>query len=64
LTQCGHELLRRAERTIEAFGDFMHTAKSFRSQISGQLRVGVTMLDPDDLRVGLHPGVIQRTMNG
>lgn len=65
LTQCGRELLAKAEKAIEAFGEFANAAKSFRGQIEGRLRIGVVMLDPRALRVGLllqemvaqHPGL-------
>jgi DNA-binding transcriptional LysR family regulator len=65
LTQCGLELLGKAEKAIETFGDFVNAAKSFRGQIEGRLRIGVVMLDPGALRVGLlsqemvsqHPGL-------
>ncbi len=52
LTQSGQELLSRAERALEAFGDFMHAAKALQGQIEGHLRIGVVMLDPGMLRVG------------
>lgn len=52
LTQSGQQLLGKAEKAIEAFGEFAHAAKSLRGQIEGRLRVGVVMLDPRALRVG------------
>jgi DNA-binding transcriptional LysR family regulator len=65
LTQSGEALLGRAERAIEAFGEFVHAARSFRGQIEGRLRIGFVMLDPAALRVGpllaemvaRHPGL-------
>nr|WP_311527174.1 LysR family transcriptional regulator [uncultured Ralstonia sp.] len=65
LTQSGEALLGRAERAIEAFGDFVHAARGFRGQIEGRLRIGFVMLDPAVLRVGpllaemvsRHPGL-------
>lgn len=65
LTQCGRELLGKAEKAIETFGEFVHMAKSLRGRIEGRLRIGVVMLDPAALRVGLllnemvtrHPGL-------
>lgn len=53
LTQCGRELLAKAEKAIEAFGEFENAAKSFRGQIEGRLRIGIVMIDPGALRVGL-----------
>ncbi|WP_432261923.1 LysR family transcriptional regulator [Cupriavidus sp. TMH.W2] len=52
LTQCGQELLARAEKALEAFGDFVHAAKALHGHIEGDLRIGVVMLDPGMLRVG------------
>lgn len=52
LTQAGTDLLRRAERAIEAFGDFVHAARSFRGQVAGAVRLGLPMLEPDAIRVG------------
>jgi DNA-binding transcriptional LysR family regulator len=52
LTQCGQELLGRAEKALEAFGDFMHAAKALHGHIEGNLRIGVVMLDPGMLRIG------------
>ncbi|MEZ0600960.1 LysR family transcriptional regulator [Paraburkholderia sp. IW21] len=65
LTQSGQELLGKAEKAIEAFGEFVHAARSFRGQIEGRLRIGVVMLDPGALRIGpllremvtQHPGL-------
>lgn len=51
LTPSGEALLRKAERTLEAFGEFMHSAKAFRGQVTGQIRLGVPMLDARLLRV-------------
>ncbi len=52
LTQSGQELLVRAEKALEAFGDFLHAAKALHGQIEGNLRIGVVMLDPAMLRIG------------
>lgn len=52
LTQSGEALLRKAEKTIEAFGDFVHSAKAYRGQVAGQVRLGVPMLDARMLRIG------------
>lgn len=52
LTQSGQELLARAEKALEAFGDFMHAAKALQGQIEGDLRIGVVMIDPGTLRIG------------
>jgi DNA-binding transcriptional LysR family regulator len=65
LTQSGEALLGRAEKAIEAFGEFVHAARGFRGQITGRLRIGFVMLDPAVLRVGpllaemvvRHPGL-------
>lgn len=65
LTPSGQDLLRRAERAIEVFGEFMHAAKSLRGGIEGRLRFGVPLLEPELLRVGpfmrqmveQHPGL-------
>jgi DNA-binding transcriptional LysR family regulator len=65
LTQSGEALLGKAEKAIEAFGEFVHAARSFRGQIEGRLRIGFVMLDPAVLRVGpllaemvaSHPGL-------
>jgi DNA-binding transcriptional LysR family regulator len=65
LTQSGEALLGRAEKAIEAFGEFVHAARGFRGQIEGRLRIGFVMLDPAVLRVGpllaemvaRHPGL-------
>lgn len=65
LTQCGRELLDKAEAAIEAFGAFVNAAKSFRGRIEGHLRIGIVMIDPRVLRVGplvqdlaaQHPGL-------
>lgn len=51
LTPAGEALLRKAEASIEAFGDFVHSAKSFRGRTAGRLRLGVPMLDARMLRV-------------
>lgn len=52
LTQSGQALLVRAEKALEAFGDFLHAAKALHGQIEGNLRIGVVMLDPGMLRIG------------
>lgn len=52
LTQAGAELLRRAERAIDAFGDFIHSARSFRGHVAGSVTLGLPMLEPDAIRVG------------
>ncbi|MDR3096085.1 MAG: LysR family transcriptional regulator [Paraburkholderia sp.] len=65
LTQSGEALLGKAQKAIEAFGEFVHAARGFRAQIEGRLRVGFVMLDPAVLRVGpllaemvvRHPGL-------
>lgn len=65
LTQSGKALLGKAEKAIEAFGEFVHAARGFRGQIEGRLRIGFVMLDPAVLRVGpllaemvaRHPGL-------
>lgn len=65
LTQSGEALLGKAEKAIEAFGEFVHAARGFRGQIEGRLRIGFVMLDPAVLRVGplltemiaRHPGL-------
>ena len=40
LTQSGQALLARAEKALEAFGDFLHAAKALHGQIEGNLRIG------------------------
>jgi len=65
LTQCGRELLVKAEKAIEAFGEFVNAAKSLRGHIDGRLRIGLVMLDPRALNSGpllrelviQHPGL-------
>ncbi|KXU87997.1 hypothetical protein CR51_34870 [Caballeronia megalochromosomata] len=65
LTQSGEALIGKAEKALEAFGAFVHAARSFRGQIEGRLRIGFVMLDPAALRVGpllaemvaRHPGL-------
>lgn len=52
LTQSGQALLARAEKALEAFGDFMHAAKAMHGHIEGTLSLGIVMLDPSTLRVG------------
>lgn len=65
LTQSGEALLGKAEKALDAFGEFVHAARGFRGQIEGRLRIGFVMLDPAVLRVGpllsemvaRHPGL-------
>jgi len=60
LTQAGQELLARAEKALEAYGDFMHAAKALQGHIEGNLRIGVVLVDPALLRVGQLLAVLVR----
>ena len=51
LTPAGNDLLPKAERTLEAFGEFVECAKSQRGKIGGQLTIGIVMFDPTDIRL-------------
>lgn len=52
LTPAGSDLLLRAEKTLEAFGEFLECARSQHGQVGGQLDLGVVMFDPVDIRLG------------
>jgi DNA-binding transcriptional LysR family regulator len=52
LTQAGQDLVAPAEATLDAFSSFTHKAKALRGHIEGRLKIGVVMLDPDQMRVG------------
>jgi DNA-binding transcriptional LysR family regulator len=61
LTADGEVLLAKAERAIEAFGDFVHSAKALRGQLAGRLRMGVPMIDPGVMNVAaLMQGMVAR----
>jgi DNA-binding transcriptional LysR family regulator len=52
LTQAGLELLGKAEKAIESFVEFRNRAEALSGNVSGKLRVGVAMIDPELMRVG------------
>lgn len=52
LTPAGSDLLVKAEKTLEAFGEFLECARSQHGQVGGHLALGVVMFDPVDMRVG------------
>ena len=52
LTGAGQDLKLRAEKVIDAFGEFVNAAKSRRGAVAGQLRIGLAMYDPAVMRVG------------
>ena len=45
LTGAGQDLKLRAEKVIDAFGEFVNAAKSRRGAVAGQLRIGLAMYD-------------------
>ncbi|MBC5765391.1 LysR family transcriptional regulator [Ramlibacter albus] len=51
LTPAGQALLGKAERALEAFGDFIHSSRSLRGRLSGQVRMGIPMIDAGIMRV-------------
>ncbi|MGB6009280.1 LysR family transcriptional regulator [Castellaniella sp.] len=51
-TQAGRSLLARAEKILSAIEEFRVAAESLQHTLSGQLRIGVIMVDPDYLRLG------------
>lgn len=52
LTPAGRKLLPKAESILLALDEFKNTAKSLEGSLSGQLRIGVIMIDPDFLKLG------------
>lgn len=61
LTPAGRELLPKAERILLAIDEMKSAAKSLQGSLSGQLRVGVLMIDPDFLKLGaLISGMAER----
>jgi len=51
-TQAGRTLLPRAERILHAIDEFRIAADTMQTTLSGQLRIGLIMIDPDYLRLG------------
>ncbi|WP_237173684.1 LysR family transcriptional regulator [Paracandidimonas lactea] len=51
-TQAGRALLPRAEKILASIDEFRIAAETLQSTLSGQLRIGVIMIDPDYLRLG------------
>ncbi len=61
LTPAGRELLPKAERILLAVEDMKSTAKLLEGSLSGKLRIGVLMIDPDFLKLGvLMSGMAER----
>lgn len=51
-TQSGRSLLPRAEKILNAVDEFRVAAESLQTTLSGHLRIGIIMIDPDYLRLG------------
>ncbi len=52
LTPSGRKLLPKAENILLALDEFRNSAKALQGTLSGQLRIGLIMIDPDFLKLG------------